>query len=187
MTAVHWCDGSSKKYRQWLIHDTNTCCLLISRVYKCENDHEVLGSHRDILSKFDMVGGSSLVLFQLYHKTGFTRPFMSFVTCTLNSGITLLELENLLIQNRIHSFYLRKQQYVALSKDINCFPDIESYIHLDILYVHATWCNFGKMSYFIHLTCNHSGQMSPGSVVITLLNQLLVLVWLEILTASLTV
>lgn len=142
MTAIHWCDGSGKKYRPRLIHDINTCCLLVNRVYKCGNDHEVLGSYPDILSKFAAVGVSSLVPFILYHKTGFTRAFMMFVTSTLNSAITLLELEKLLIQNSHtiseNSNILHKTRTLAAFLTLN-----QKKLHFGIttqqgiLYVHA--------------------------------------------------
>ena len=66
-----------------LIHDVNSCCLLISRVYKCKHGHEILGHHPDILSRF--IDGS-LVPFRLYRQTGFTETLMSFIVSSVKSG-----------------------------------------------------------------------------------------------------
>lgn len=66
LKGIDWC-GVHWKPR--LIHDVNSCCLLISRVYKCQNRHEILGHHPDILSHFNAAGCRSVIPFRLYHQT----------------------------------------------------------------------------------------------------------------------
>ena len=105
LNAIDWCDGHTARHCPRLIHDINSCCLLVSRIYKCKDGHEILGHHSEVLSQFHVAACSSLIPFRLYHKTGFTVAFISYVTSTLNLGVTLHELERLVVDNRVQSFH----------------------------------------------------------------------------------
>ena len=48
---------------------------------------------------------------------------MSFITTMLNNGMSIQQVENILLQNRMHSFYAIKERFIALNQDSN-FPDI---------------------------------------------------------------
>ena len=129
LKGIDWCDGHSVHRKPRLIHDVNSCCLLISRVsYKCQNGHEILGHHPDILSRFNAAGCRSVIPFRLYHQTGFAKDLISYVATLIKSGISLQQVEKILEENRVHSFYERKARFIALNQGnavTATFPDID--------------------------------------------------------------
>ena len=114
-----WCDGQLG-HEPRLLHCVHTNALLISRVYKCDKNHEVLGHHSTLIERLSNAGYASFIPFQLYHRTGFTTALIKFTTSMLNAGCNLLQLENILLSNRVASYFDAKQRFLALN-----FPDFD--------------------------------------------------------------
>ena len=85
-------------------------------------------------SKFISAGYSSLVPFHLYHKTGFTSAFMAHVTSILNAGLTIQELERLLVRNRMYSLHLRRERFNALNRISSTATNTQPRMDDDILW-----------------------------------------------------
>ena len=108
LNAIDWCDGHSMHRQPRLIHCVHTNILLVSRVYRCKNGHEVLGHHPSIIARFATVGCPSLVPFRLYHRSDFTSTLISYVTSMVQCGCTFMQIEEMLLLNHARTYYEKK-------------------------------------------------------------------------------
>lgn len=135
LKAIDWCDGHTANRNPTLIYDVNSNSLLVSRVYKCSNDHEVLGHHPSIVQQLIEVKLHDAIPFRLYHKCGFSSGLLSFVDMMLHSGLTIQGIESILLENRVRLFFEVKRRHKALNRCNNIesdtgltalnFPDID--------------------------------------------------------------
>ena len=108
-----------------LIHCVNTNAILISRIYSCPSHHRILGHNPDIINAFTRGGLCSLVPFTLWHKTGFTTILVNYIVDMCESQLSMAQIESILTDNRIRSFYNIKEKYlhISQSKDKVDFPE----------------------------------------------------------------
>ena len=77
LTAAGWTDGSSTDQPR-LLYCVNTNVVLVSRIYRCTNDHRVLGHNADIIQQLPI----QLVPFHLWHVAGFTSTLIDHIIPT---------------------------------------------------------------------------------------------------------
>ena len=102
LTPIAWTSGCNPKFSPRLIHDVNCNVLLLSRVYKCNNGHEIYGHHRYFVEHEET---KSRVPFLLWHSTGFTVSFIDHLEQLICSGMSLQECERNLYKNRMVMFF----------------------------------------------------------------------------------
>ena len=76
---IAWTDGRCNDNRPRLLHCINTNVILVSRIYRCSNQHRVLGHHPDIIHRFTRHNLQSLLPFRLWHITGFTVILADYI------------------------------------------------------------------------------------------------------------
>lgn len=128
LSPTGWTNGLSTENQPRLIHCVHVNVLLVSRVYTCGNDHHVLAHHPSIIKHFTLGKFRCLLLFHLWHRTGFTIPLLQFITNLVDSGVSLRQIESTLTQNRLQHFCNLRQKFQALQKvtGSQTFPDYES-------------------------------------------------------------
>ncbi len=120
-SSIGWTNGCNSKYLPRLLHHVDSNVLLISRVYKCSNGHEVYAHHPILIANF---GVSYHVPFYLWHSTGFTTNFMDYVDQLVSCGVALQECERNMLDNRVTLFYRLIKMYKT-SYSNEAFPNIE--------------------------------------------------------------
>ena len=99
--SIAWTNGYNSKYLPRLLHDVNVNVLLISRVYQCNNGHEVYAHHPALIANFEL---NNYVPFYLWHSTRFTKNLMDYVDQLISSGVPLQECERNLLESRVRLF-----------------------------------------------------------------------------------
>ena len=84
-----WTNGHSSENQPRLLHCVHVNVLLVSRVYRCDNDHHVLAHHPSIIKLFTAGNLRCLLPFHLWHRTGFTIPLLEYITDLVDSGVSL--------------------------------------------------------------------------------------------------
>ena len=112
--AIDWCNGHSERREPRLLHCVHMNVLLVSRVYKCDNGYEVLGHHSILVDRLSNAGLDCFIPFKLYHKTGFTMTLIKFTTSMLNAGCSLLQIDKMLLANRVATYYNIKEKFEIL-------------------------------------------------------------------------
>ena len=76
--------------------------LLVGRVYECDNKHEVLAYHTDIIKQIP----GSFIPCKLWHIIGFAVECIEFVIAVMSTGVkTVIEQKQLLF------FYTQKKEH----------------------------------------------------------------------------
>lgn len=87
----------------------------------------MLAHHPDILSHFKRQNLGSVVSFHLCHISGFTKSLMEYIS---HEGITMQQIEVLLVHNRAQLFYRLGEQFLQISlpkcRQEIVFPDFTS-------------------------------------------------------------
>lgn len=99
-----WRDGSTDRLIPRRIHGVECTVLLVGRLYKCQDGHEILGYDPDVLSQLHTM---DVVPFRLWHKTGATEELISLVQSMLSTGYTINSITTMLVQRR-YSAYAKK-------------------------------------------------------------------------------
>jgi hypothetical protein len=120
------------------IYGSEGICLLIGRVYRCHNSHEVIGYHAGLLQQIPTV----FIPFKLWHKTGFTMEFIDFVASLITTGLSISEIRNFLHKRHVSHYYSCNSQFntalTFLKKDATfpsmetweeCFPNVLPSVH----------------------------------------------------------
>ena len=79
--------------------------LLVSSVYLCEKVHQVISHHPSILKVKKLL---FRIPFVLFHKAGVTRELYNYISISIQSGICIQNVENMLInlhQSQMQTFY----------------------------------------------------------------------------------
>ena len=110
----HWSDGSSASTQPRTLHDISNVVLLVSAVYICENNHNILAHDETVLRNFPL---QTLIPFVLLHRTGFTRELVDMCTTLVRSGVNFYTMENLILQRRWET-YARKQDMFRIHQQL---------------------------------------------------------------------
>ena len=100
-----WTNGVLNENQPRLIHCVNFNVILVSRIYRCSNDHRVLAHNPGIIKSFSSGHLRCLLPFHLWHRTGFTIPLLEYVTDMCDSGMSLRHVESTLSSNRLRLYY----------------------------------------------------------------------------------
>ena len=100
-----------------LIHCIHSNVLLVSRIYRCDQNHNVFGHFPDIIKMFPT--GCRLVPFHLWHRSGITVALLDYITDMIEAGISLRHIETVLSDNRLRLFYniKRKAEVLQIGTD----------------------------------------------------------------------
>lgn len=161
-SSISWTNGCNSKHLPRLIHDVNSNALLISRVYQCNNGHEVYAHHPTLISNFEL---NNHVPFYLWHSTGFTKTFMDYVDQLISCGVSLQQCERNLLDNRVRLFYRVREAYKAAHPSIEILLNLQDMTLLpfkDIPTRHAITGCFLYIFWQNHQT--YIAQMIAGSV-----------------------
>ena len=116
LIASDWTDGHSSHCCPRLFFGSVCNSLLVSRIYRCSNQHFVYGHHPDILRRLKEKSLQCLIPFRLWHISGFTQPLMDYniIEQLIHAGTSLNQIENTMRTNRITCYYSRKEKYEQL-------------------------------------------------------------------------
>ena len=109
-----WTNGVLNENQPRLIHCVNFNDILVSRIYRCSNDHRVLAHNPGIIKSFSSGHLRCLLPFHLWHRTGFTIPLLEYVTDMCDSGMSLRHVDSTLSSNQLRLYYKLKQQSEVL-------------------------------------------------------------------------
>ena len=107
LTPCKWKDGRSERDLPRQIYCVNGPVLLVSRVYRCTEGHEIAGHDPRILESIP----SGDLKFHLGHKLGFTPELCSLVFALASSGQPFHEIELFLAQRYVDNFAERQCRY----------------------------------------------------------------------------
>ena len=93
-----WKDGSKDKDTPRKLFCLQERVLLVSSVYLCERNHQVISHDPQILNEVRKHGQIPFVLF---HKSGVTKDLFDYISISIQTGITIEDLESMLIN--LHS------------------------------------------------------------------------------------
>jgi hypothetical protein len=123
LSPITWTNGRVHQPR--LIHGVFTNILLFSRVYGCQNCHEVYGHHPGLVENNEIT--SCNVPFLLWHNTGYTLSFMDHLEHMVCSGVSMQECEMNFKQNRVVSFYrIHRKLALSFREEVESIPSVDS-------------------------------------------------------------
>ena len=122
--ANGWRDGSVKRLEPRKLHGLSSAVILVTRMYKCEYNHEIVGYDAQILTQIP----KDFIPFRLWHRTGFTKELIDFISSQITSGVPIKTIYQQLTQKR-HLTYFHRQKLVKhlLPGSIN-IPSFEDWI-----------------------------------------------------------
>ena len=106
-----------------LIYCLDENILLVSRVYKCCNEHISFGHHPKILEQLYLFGIGSNIPFVLWHQCGYSLRLMEHIQQLISSGMSLQECELSLTEYRLTNLQLQKKK----KKEIALYLGTEVY------------------------------------------------------------
>ena len=107
LTRCKWKDGKSERDMPRQIYCVNGPVLLVSRVYRCTQGHEIAGHDPRLLER--ILSGD--IKFHLGHKLGFTAELCSLVFALASGGQTFHEIELFFAQRYLDNFAERQCRY----------------------------------------------------------------------------
>lgn len=113
LIASGWTDGHSADCCPRLMFGSVCNALLVSRIYRCSNQHFVYGHHPDIIHRLKEKRLQCLLPFRLWHISGVTQSLMVHIEQLLHNGISLNQIESSIRTNRI-TRYAQKDKYEQL-------------------------------------------------------------------------
>ena len=127
-----WTDGSLSQFCPRLLYGMECNVFLISRIYKCQNEHIILGHHPTIIQRLQDKHLHSVIPFRLWHRVGFTSSCIKYVEKELKNGISLQQIEQSLKSSRVERYYAQKMKFhQLLAHQSNCahmqsFPEVDN-------------------------------------------------------------
>ena len=106
---IRWKDGSRTYDQPCHLYGLRNDVLLVSRVYRCRNKHQILSHDPGIITQ---IKGEFLPPFVLCHKVGVTREMFQFVTSHVRAGMTISDIQVLWQQTLFDKCGLRKLCHV---------------------------------------------------------------------------
>lgn len=129
-------DGVRSEPRK--IYGSEGICLVIGRVYRCHNSHEVVGYHPGLLEQIS----TNFIPFRLWHKTGFTTEFVDLIVALITTGLSISEIRNFVYKRHVSHYHGRNSQFnkalISLKRNSSfpsldawegCFPNVLPSIH----------------------------------------------------------
>ena len=95
LRAVRWKDGQTYYDQPRMLFCIQRQVILVSRVYRCSNDHQVLAHDAGIL---ELVADNIEVPFVLFHQHGVTRDLFRYIMSHIHAGLRFTDIERLLGQ-----------------------------------------------------------------------------------------
>ena len=128
LRPIRWQDGSNQQSTPRKIHGINGPILLLGRVYKCINGHEVLAYHPGLI---DQVPIQESVPFALWYRTGFTCDLVDLVHSLVIVGVSISAITETLQRNRYKFYFQMRSLYHAMHTYLHApelpFPSVEEY------------------------------------------------------------
>lgn len=93
-----WKDGYTDRDMPRTLFCIQERVLLVSSIYLCERNHQVLSHDPTILNK---VRNHRQIPFVLFHRSGVTRDLFDYISITIQTGINIEDVERMLIN--LHS------------------------------------------------------------------------------------
>lgn len=127
LSPIDWTNGQTSPRLPRLIYSIDSNILLISRVYRCSNDHVTLGHHPDMIRQLYRYNLESSIPFALWHQCGFTVTLLEHIQQSIASGTSLQECESFLAENRLRNYYLQVTQVTQIA---NCAGKAVADLHI---------------------------------------------------------
>ena len=105
-----WKDGSKDRDAPRKLFCIQEHVLLVSSVYLCERNHQIISHDPQILSE---VRKNIQIPFALFHKSGVTKDLFDFISASIQTGMTTEDLESMLIN--LHSLRSYNSLYSRLT------------------------------------------------------------------------
>ena len=122
LCASGWRDASQgERSEPRKVYGSDGITLLIGRVYRCCEGHEVVAYHPGVLDQIPI----SFVPFRLWHITGFTTEFIDLIVALVTTGISLNGIHNFLYKKYSAHYYSRHSQYVVATLNGDQFPSLD--------------------------------------------------------------
>jgi hypothetical protein len=86
LRPVRWQCGSNSQAAPRKIHGVDGPIILVGRVYRCNNGHEVLAYNADLLKQVPV---QEAIPFELWHRTGFTSTLLELVHSLVLAGVSI--------------------------------------------------------------------------------------------------
>ena len=126
LAPADWTDGYCSNNLPRLIHCVNSNVIIVSRIYYCPHQHQVLGHHPDIIHRFTASNLQCLVPFHLWHVTGFTCILVDYIDHACQLGTPMQQIENMLISNHARLFYTLKDTFQQLQQ-LQSLPEVPNF------------------------------------------------------------
>jgi len=91
-----WKDGRSDHDKPRELFDIDRKVYLVSRIYVCPSDHRNIAHDSNILKRINP--HANLIPFLLSHKVGITISLQELISCHIDSGLRVAQIEQLLVQ-----------------------------------------------------------------------------------------
>ena len=105
-----WKDGSKYKDAPRKLFCIQERVLLVSSVYLCERNYQIISHDPQILSE---VRKHIQIPFALFHKSGVTKELFDFISTSIQTGMIIDDLESMLIN--LHSSRSDSSLYSGLT------------------------------------------------------------------------
>ena len=113
LRAVGWRNGGQgDRSEPRKVYGTSGVTLLVGRVYKCMNGHEVVGYHPGVLDQLP----DCFIPFQLWHITGFTTDFMNLITSLITAGMSINGIRTFLYKQYVSFYFSKVEQFQEMIK-----------------------------------------------------------------------
>lgn len=97
----HWNDGTTEGKQPRILHGMNNIVYLVSAVYTCDNQHQIMAHDELILST---LSSKMTTPFVLFHRTGFTRELVDMIIALTRKGMNFYKIESLILEQRWEYF-----------------------------------------------------------------------------------
>ena len=111
-----WKDGSNNKDVPRNLFCIQERVLLVSSVFLCERNHQIVSHDPSILNEMKKRGHE--IPFVLFHKSGVTKDLFHYISITIQTGINIEDVEHMLI-NLHSSRNLNKLRNNVLNRNID--------------------------------------------------------------------
>ena len=126
LKGTRWKDGKTTCDQPRRLYGLTNTALLVSRVYVCDQRHQIIAQDQAVLSQ---VQGVFFIPFFLFHKVGITRDLHSFIVSHANVGLTISEIQTPWLQTMYDAYGLRRAAHLsactANSKLCISYPEFE--------------------------------------------------------------
>ena len=126
LKATRWKDGKTTCDQPRRLYGLTNTALLVSRVYVCDQRHQVIAHDPAVLFQ---VQGVFFIPFLLFHKVGITRELHGFILSHANAGLTISEIQTLWLQTMYDAYPLRRAAHLsactANSKLCTSYPEFK--------------------------------------------------------------